>query len=1188
MNSNRNTSSRHDDQSSSSPARRTRQLARRAARFERLESREMLTASAETLHSLAGPADYGTAGAVTVVGSTIFGTAAGGADGDGVLYSMNAGGSNYQVLHTFTGSGGDGASPVGGLTLVGSTLYGVTSDGGSGKEGTIFSINTDGSDYQVLHAFAGDGGTPTAGLTLSGDTLYGTEQYGGQHGAGAIFSINTSGADFQSIYSFGGTYQGAIWPTSPLVVSGSTIYGETPVGGVHDDGTIFSVGTNGSGYNVLYTFNTSDGGSANGLTLVGSTLYGTTRYGGSINSENGTLFSINTDGSDYTTLHSFGGANDGFAPVAGLTLIGSTLYGTTEYGGVDNNGAAGPYPTGSIFSINLNGSDYQVLYTFQNTNGTNPGPNSALTADGSALIGITSTGGTSNTGTVFSATVALPAIAITPSGNVPLYGLGSPPVAVDSGLAISSANATLTGATVTLGDFQAGDVFHFTNQDGISGSYAGGVLTLSGTASVAQYQAAFQSVTFSTTSTNASTRWISIAAADGTDSSNAAQESIDVVVAPTVSGSGNSAFYTLGTAGVVLDPGFSVQSADGEMTGATLSIGSTGLQTGDVLHFTNQNGISGSYAGGVLTLSGTATAAQYQAALRSVTFSTTSTSGDGRPVTVVVSEGSLSSEPIMEVIDTLPAPAPTPPATAPVVTWSGSSTEFFFGGPASQIGGIMVQSTGNVTGATITISPGTLQPGDTLNFTSEYGITGSYANGVLTLTGTAAPESYEVTINSITFSTTSTSTVSRELLIVASDGSLASAPSTEWELTQPPYTPPAGGGKLVSVSPVLPLLPVQIGTTISGSTGNQDSTTPTVSGSGNSAFYHIGGAPVVLDPGFTVTSGGADLTGAQLTIASSALQSGDVLHFTNQNGIIGSYAGGVLTLSGTATPAQYQVALRSVTFSTTSNYTSGRPVSVVVSDGAQTSDPITEVIDSIPAPGTPTPTPTPTGPTVSGSGNSAFYQIGGVPVAVDPGFTVTSGGADLTGAKLAIASSALQPDDVLNFTNQNGITGSYAGGVLTLSGTATPAQYQAALRSVTFSTTSDYTSGRPVSVVVSDGAQMSDPITEVIDSIPATTGSGASSAHALATKAGAGFTPLALGSIETVTYAPASVVTNFNFAPFNNSSTTGSSGSSSHVLIETTQNKSTTTPTIISQHGRHLIEATDAAIADFDLSDLYL
>jgi VCBS repeat-containing protein len=57
------------------------------------------------------------------------------------------------------------------------------------------------------------------------------------------------------------------------------------------------------------------------------------------------------------------------------------------------------------------------------------------------------------------------------------------------------------------------------------------------------------------------------------------------------------------------------------LTGATVQI-TSGLTSGDVLGFVNANGISGSYnAGtGTLTLSGTATVAQYQAALQNVTY----------------------------------------------------------------------------------------------------------------------------------------------------------------------------------------------------------------------------------------------------------------------------------------------------------------------------------------------------------------------------------------------------------------------------------------------------------------------------------------------------------------------------------------------------------------------------------------
>ena len=91
-----------------------------------------------------------------------------------------------------------------------------------------------------------------------------------------------------------------------------------------------------------------------------------------------------------------------------------------------------------------------------------------------------------------------------------------------------------------------------------------------------------------------------------------------------------------------------------------------------------------------------------------------------------------------------------------------------------------------------------------------------------------------------------------------------------------------------------------------------------VTASGTTNTFTVGGAAVAVDSGVTVSSDDADLTGATVTISSGTLQSGDTLNFTNQNGISGSYSGGVLTLSGSATPAQYQAALQSVTFSTTS------------------------------------------------------------------------------------------------------------------------------------------------------------------------------------------------------------------------------------------------------------------------------
>ena len=80
--------------------------------------------------------------------------------------------------------------------------------------------------------------------------------------------------------------------------------------------------------------------------------------------------------------------------------------------------------------------------------------------------------------------------------------------------------------------------------------------------------------------------------------------------------------YTENASATVIDSTVTLSDADDtEISGATTTI-SSGFTSGDVLGFTDQNGISGSYdsSTGVLSLSGTATVATYQAALRSVTY----------------------------------------------------------------------------------------------------------------------------------------------------------------------------------------------------------------------------------------------------------------------------------------------------------------------------------------------------------------------------------------------------------------------------------------------------------------------------------------------------------------------------------------------------------------------------------------
>jgi uncharacterized repeat protein (TIGR03803 family) len=311
---------------------------------------------------------------------------------------------SYSILHNFGGTG-DGFQPYyGGPAVSGAALYGMTQGGGgTGASGVLYKINADGTGYQVLHTFkndppTGDGTSPRGSLTLSGSTLYGCCPYGGSpyiQVGGTVFKINTDGSGYQILYSFGGGTDNQCHPYAAPVVAGSTLYGTTAEKtGASTLGEIFALSTGGGVPQVLHEFGgkPNDGEQPYGsLTLVGSRLYGMTAFGGSGGISGGgagygVIYAVNTDGSDYQVLHHFQGLpNDGSVPYGALTLVGSKLYGMTSQGGA--------YGLGVIFSINLSGDGYQVVFHFPPSPISTGGPRGSLTLLGSKLYGLTSVGG---------------------------------------------------------------------------------------------------------------------------------------------------------------------------------------------------------------------------------------------------------------------------------------------------------------------------------------------------------------------------------------------------------------------------------------------------------------------------------------------------------------------------------------------------------------------------------------------------------------------------------------------------------------------------------------------------------------------------------------------------------------------------------------------------------------------------
>jgi uncharacterized repeat protein (TIGR03803 family) len=303
-------------------------------------------------------------------------TESGGASNAGTVFRIAPNGSSLSLLHPFANGPGDGAAPFGTLLQSGSTFYGMTNSGGNVlnsngngtyENGTIFKIGTDGTGYAVLHSFAGapgDGQLPGYGaLVQSGSTLYGMTGSGGSADAGTIFKIGTDGTGYAVLHSFaGGAGDGRI-PFASLIVSGSNLYGTTDQGGTAGAGTIFKIGTDGTGFSVMYSFTggPADGANPQGdLLLVGSKLYGMTAGGGS--DSLGTLFGIATDGTGYSVMHSFsGGSGDGAGPEGALILSGSTLYGMTSGGGGSNDGVVFSLPVPEPSSLVLVGAGGAVF-----------------------------------------------------------------------------------------------------------------------------------------------------------------------------------------------------------------------------------------------------------------------------------------------------------------------------------------------------------------------------------------------------------------------------------------------------------------------------------------------------------------------------------------------------------------------------------------------------------------------------------------------------------------------------------------------------------------------------------------------------------------------------------------------------------------------------------------------------------
>ncbi len=331
----------------------------------------------------------------------------GGAGGRGEVFKVNTNGTGFATVYAFTGSTTDGGSPNGGVVQDSSgSLYGATLNYGANGNGTIYKVKTDGTGFKDLHDFisSSEGNPEYYSLILNGTTLYGVLNGGGPTGYGSLFSITTAGTGFAIVHAFTASTDGA-YPRGIILGADGKLYGSTYQSGPGGYGTVYKVSTTGTGFTVLKAFdNTNTGGYVVGTLSQDSSgiLYGGTQQGGP-SSNDGTVFKLHTDGSNFLVLHTFAtdgheGDNNGSGVIVAAdgSLIGTRYAG----GSISRN-------TGTIFGVNKDGTGFHLVYDLSagRVEGFNTYSGLVRGSDGN-FYGVTRYGGWYDDGTLFKMTPA--------------------------------------------------------------------------------------------------------------------------------------------------------------------------------------------------------------------------------------------------------------------------------------------------------------------------------------------------------------------------------------------------------------------------------------------------------------------------------------------------------------------------------------------------------------------------------------------------------------------------------------------------------------------------------------------------------------------------------------------------------------------------------------------------------------
>jgi len=588
---------------------------------------------------------------------------------------------------------------------------------------------------------------------------------------------------------------------------------------------------------------------------------------------------------------------------------------------------------------------------------------------------------------------------------------------------------------------------------------ATGIMTLTGIASIAEYQTELQSIQYLNTSDNPNTytRLIRIDISDGTSQSQAITQTLFVEPlndAPIISGGGGTIAYIENDPADFIVSNINISDVDNEKISSAIVYIVEGYQKGaDRLELntntydfnTEWNDLSG-----FLKIYGISSKIYYRAALNEIKYYNLSENptSDNRTIRFTVSDGQITSNYVTQTITVTPVNDPPILTAAPIIVPYTENAIISM----TQSLTITDYDNENLQQAIIRISEGYDVLEDRLGFTSIGNINHTWhaESATITLTGNDSISTWEQALDLVVYENNSEdpSTQNRSVTFKIFDGDAWSKPVT----------------RTIQILPVndAPILFID-----------------------ETAAFTEKTTAISIAQNFSITDyENNTITQMTVQISSGYTDTQDILSVTNSPNIQTAWNNGILTLSGSRPIADYIELVRSLTYANISNAPEPliKPIVYQAWDLSDASEPVTQTM---------TITPINDPPVLTGGGTTISITENHLGPILE-NFVIDDPDSKLIPwAKVTITDGYHQYEDELIFEDFGLINGTWHqdDGYLQVDGKyglASPGSFQNFINSVQYYNSSDNPSSdiRTIEVVVYDGSFESNTITGQIQVIP--------------------------------------------------------------------------------------------------------